>query len=126
MITDAAGTDNAQYKHLGQAMCDAFDAYSNKSNVIRDEQMHLTGHETVRTALSGILWINTGVNFNNFSQVMQFACDLLGKCQFFVSLSFLQIFGASCIQKGLLPGENLSKSSSLLGVGKGFKVNMRV
>ena len=41
-----AGTDNTQCKHLGQAMRDAFDAYSNKSSLIRDEQMHLNEHET--------------------------------------------------------------------------------
>ena len=52
MITDAAGTDNAQCKHLGQAMCDAFDAYSNKSNLIRDEQMHLTA--SLDTKLFGL------------------------------------------------------------------------
>ena len=103
MITDATVIDNAQCKHLGQAMCDSFDTYSNKSNVIRDEKIHLTGHETVRTALSGMLRINTGVNFNNFSQVRQFACDLLSKCQFLMSLSFLQNGGTTCIQKGLLP-----------------------
>ena len=96
-------------------MCDAFDAFSNKSTLIRDEQMHLTEHETVRTALLGKLQVNTGVDFNNFSQVEQFACDLSSKSQLFNS-EFRQIFVKHIyivFRMAFSPNENGSKSCSL-------------
>ena len=71
---------------MGKAMYNAYNVYSDKASLIIDHKIHLSEDEDIKTAVRGRLRINTGVNFDNLTQVENFACELSSMCIFYFTI----------------------------------------
>ena len=63
-------------KRMGKAMYDTYITYSNKSSLIIDHKIHLSEDKDFKMVVRDRLRIDTGIDFDNLTEVEEFACDI--------------------------------------------------